>query len=127
MKETSTAEEKQTLVFTKNNRLKCSRRFRYLRKRNQPFFVQEAEIVLSKSKPSSVKSQVYVNYLQIILQQKHISERLDGNVKSKALDLAEMMHIQPQQSGYKKNYQYNIRKASTFTFSKNEVFQASSF
>ncbi|KAG1135445.1 hypothetical protein G6F37_012815 [Rhizopus arrhizus] len=32
MKETSTVEEKQTLIFTKNNRSKCSRHFRYLRK-----------------------------------------------------------------------------------------------
>ncbi|KAG0759495.1 hypothetical protein G6F22_019365 [Rhizopus arrhizus] len=37
MKETSTVEEKQTLIFIKNNRSKCPRHFRYLRKRTQPF------------------------------------------------------------------------------------------
>lgn len=55
-----------------------------------------------ESTDSSVKSQMYINYLQIMLQQKCISERLNDSVKSKVLGLAEMMHIQPQQRGYKK-------------------------
>jgi hypothetical protein len=42
MKETSTVEEKQPLIFSKNNRSKCSTNFRYLRKRTQPFVVQKA-------------------------------------------------------------------------------------
>jgi hypothetical protein len=42
MKETSTVEEKQTLIFTKNNSSKCSRHFRYLRKCTQPFVAQKA-------------------------------------------------------------------------------------
>ncbi|KAG0865831.1 hypothetical protein G6F16_009917 [Rhizopus arrhizus] len=54
MKETSTTEEKQTFIFTKNNRSKCSRHFRYLRKRTQPFVVQKAEAILSRSEPNSV-------------------------------------------------------------------------
>ncbi|KAG1040758.1 hypothetical protein G6F43_012222 [Rhizopus delemar] len=53
MKETSTVEEKQTLIFTKNNRSKCSRHFRYLRKNTQPFVVQKAEAVLSRSESNS--------------------------------------------------------------------------
>ncbi|KAG1290811.1 hypothetical protein G6F66_008331 [Rhizopus arrhizus] len=167
MKETSTVEEKQTLIFTKNNRSKCSRQFRYLRKRTQPFVVQKAEAILSRSEPnsvnlkkfvqyiktralvkntlyeyygnettkskekyfpesefdfrvdkkcnlyygnlpigrihgffpqpenystgSSVNSQLYATYLQTMLQQKHISERLDDNEKSKVLGVAKEM------------------------------------
>ncbi|KAG1150010.1 hypothetical protein G6F37_011296 [Rhizopus arrhizus] len=49
MKETSTVEENQTLIFTKNNHSKCSRHFRYLRKRTQPFVIQKAEAILSRS------------------------------------------------------------------------------
>ncbi|KAG1019887.1 hypothetical protein G6F26_009744 [Rhizopus arrhizus] len=167
MKETSTVEEKQTLIFTKNNRSKCSKYFRYLRKRTQPFVVQKAETILSRSEfnsvdlkkfvqyiktrasvkntlyeyygnettkskekyfpesefdfrvdkkcnlyygnlpigrihgffpqpenystGSSVNSQLYATYLQTMLQQKHISERLDDNEKSKVLGVAKEM------------------------------------
>ncbi|KAG1008285.1 hypothetical protein G6F27_006634 [Rhizopus arrhizus] len=141
MKETSTVEEKQTLIFTKNNRSKCSKYFRYLRKRTQPFVVQKAETILSRSEFNSVdlkkfvqyiktrasvkntlyeyygnettkskekyfpesefdfrvdqkisvKSQLYATYLQTMLQQKHISERLDDNEKSKVLGVAKEM------------------------------------
>jgi hypothetical protein len=174
MKGTSTVEEKQILIFTKNNRSKCSRHFRYLRKRTQPFVVQKAEAILSRSESnpvdskkfvqyiktgasvkntlyryyrnkttksketyfpesefdfrvdqkcnlyygnlfiarihgffpqhenystdSSVKSQLYPTYLQTMLQQKHISERLDDSEKSKVLGLAKEMYRRPQQS-----------------------------
>ncbi|KAG1054613.1 hypothetical protein G6F43_003387 [Rhizopus delemar] len=54
MKETSTVEEKQILIFTKNNCSKCSRHFGYLRKRTQPFVVQKAEAVLSRCESNSV-------------------------------------------------------------------------
>ncbi|KAG1321405.1 hypothetical protein G6F62_010837 [Rhizopus arrhizus] len=60
MKETSTVEEKQTLIFTKNNRSKCSRHFRYLRKRTQPFVVQKAEAILSRSESNSVDLKKFV-------------------------------------------------------------------
>jgi hypothetical protein len=60
MKETSTAEEKQTLIFTKNNHSKCSRHFRYLRKHTQPFVVQKAEEVLYRSESNSVDSKKFV-------------------------------------------------------------------
>ncbi|KAG0811456.1 hypothetical protein G6F20_007141 [Rhizopus arrhizus] len=61
MKETSTVEEKQTLIFTKNNRSKCSRHFRYLRRRAQPFVVQKAEAILSRSKSNSVDLKKFVH------------------------------------------------------------------
>ncbi|KAG1481407.1 hypothetical protein G6F57_004489 [Rhizopus arrhizus] len=64
MKETSTAEEKQTFIFTKNNRSKCSRHFRYLRKRTQPFVVQKAEAILSRSEPNSVDLKKFVQYIK---------------------------------------------------------------
>ncbi|KAG0821505.1 hypothetical protein G6F26_011539 [Rhizopus arrhizus] len=168
MKETSTVKEKQTLIFIKNNRSKCSRRFRYLRKRTQPFVVQKVETILSRSESNSVnlkkfvqyiktrasvkktlyeyyenettksketyfpesefdfrvdqkcnlyygnlfiarirdffpqpenystdsfvKSQLYTTYLQTLLKQKHISERLDDSEKSKILVLAKEMN-----------------------------------
>jgi hypothetical protein len=60
MKETSTVEEKQTLIFTKNNRSKCSRHFRYLRKRTQPFVVQKAEVILFRSESNSVNLKNFV-------------------------------------------------------------------
>ncbi|KAG1038925.1 hypothetical protein G6F43_012612 [Rhizopus delemar] len=194
MKETSTVEEKQTLIFTKNNRSKCSRHFRYLRKRTQPFVVQKAEEVLSRcesnsvnlkkfvqyiktrasvkttlyeyygnettksketyfpesefdfrvdqkcnlyygnlfiarirgffpqpenySTDSSVKSQLYDTYLQIMLQQKHISERLDDSEKSKALGLAKEMYRRSQKSNYKKTISTTLEKLQLLPFRK---------
>ncbi|KAG1379464.1 hypothetical protein G6F61_004929 [Rhizopus arrhizus] len=60
MKETSTVEEKQLLIFIKNNRSKCSRHFRYLRKRTQPFVVQKVETILSRSESNSVDLKKFV-------------------------------------------------------------------
>ncbi|KAG0950664.1 hypothetical protein G6F66_004561 [Rhizopus arrhizus] len=60
MKETSTVEEKQTFIFTKNNRSKCSRNFRYLRKHTQPFVVQKVEAILSRSESNSVDLKKFV-------------------------------------------------------------------
>ncbi|KAG1132354.1 hypothetical protein G6F38_013307 [Rhizopus arrhizus] len=194
MKETSIVEEKQTLIFTKNNRSKCSRHFRYLRKRTQPFVVQKAEAILSRSESnsvdlkkfvqyiktrasvkntlyeyyekettkskeayfpesefdfrvdqncnlyygnlfiarirgffpqpenystdSSVKSQLYATYLQTMLQQKHISERLDDNEKSKVLGLAKEMYRRPQQSNYKKAISTALERLQLLPFRK---------
>ncbi|KAG1505783.1 hypothetical protein G6F52_012054 [Rhizopus delemar] len=194
MKETNTIEEKQTLIFTKNNRSKCSRHFRYLRKRTQPLAVQKAEAILSRSESSSVnlrrfvqyiqtrasvkhtlyeyygnettksketyfpesefdfrvdqkcnlyygslfiakirdffpqpenystdsfvKSQPYATYLQIMLQQKHISERLDDSEKSKALGLAKEMYRQSQKSNYKKTISTALEKLQLLPFRK---------
>jgi hypothetical protein len=64
MKETSTVEEKQTLIFTKHNSSKCSRHFRYLRKRSQPFVVQKAEAILSRSESNSVNLKKFVQYIK---------------------------------------------------------------
>ncbi|KAG1376449.1 hypothetical protein G6F61_007586 [Rhizopus arrhizus] len=179
MKETSTVEEKQTLIFTKNNRSKCSRNFRYLRKRTQPFVVQEAEAILSRSESnsvdskkfvqyiktralsketyfpesefdfrvdqkcnlyygnlfiarirgffpqpenystdSSIKSQLYATYLQTMLQQKHISERLDDSEKSKVLGLEKEMCRRPRQSNYKKTTSTALEKLQLLHFRK---------
>ncbi|KAG1548595.1 hypothetical protein G6F45_002673 [Rhizopus arrhizus] len=67
MKEASTVEEKQTLIFTKNNRSKCSRNFRYLKKHTRPFVVQEAEAILSRSESNSVN----LKKLYSTLKQEH--------------------------------------------------------
>ncbi|KAG1027612.1 hypothetical protein G6F25_012534 [Rhizopus arrhizus] len=64
MKETSTVEEKQSLIFSKNNRSKCSRQFRYLRKRTQPFVVQKVETILSRSESNSVDLKKFVQYIK---------------------------------------------------------------
>ncbi|KAG0765925.1 hypothetical protein G6F24_004031 [Rhizopus arrhizus] len=194
MKEISTAEEKQTFIFTKNNRSKCSRHFRYLRKRTQPFVVQKAEAILYRSESnsvnlkkfvqyiktrasvknnlyeyygnettksketyfpesdfdfrvdqkcnlyygnlfiartrgffprpknystdSSVEPQMYATYLQTMLQQKHISERLDDSEKSKVLELAKEMCRRPQQSNYKKTISTALEKLQLLPFRK---------
>ncbi|KAG1392031.1 hypothetical protein G6F60_012263 [Rhizopus arrhizus] len=176
MKETSTVEEKQTLIFTKNNRSKCSRHFRYLRKRTQPFVVQKAEAILSRSESNSVdlkkfvqyiktrasvktilyeyygnettksketyfpesefdfrvdqkisvNSQLYATYLQIMLQQKHISERLDDSEKSKVLGLAKEMCRRPHQSNYKKTISTVLERLQLLPFRKLK-FSSKSF
>ncbi|KAG0891114.1 hypothetical protein G6F34_011942 [Rhizopus arrhizus] len=194
MKETSTVEEKQTLIFIKNNRSKCPRHFRYLRKRTQPFVIQKAEAILSRSESnsvdlkkfvqyiktrasvkntlyeyyenettksketyfpesefdfrvdqkcnlyygnlfiarirgffpqpenystdSSVKSQLYPTYLQTMLQQNHISERLDDSEKIKVLELAKEMCRRPQQSNYKKTINTALEKLQLLPFRK---------
>ena len=62
MKESSSVEEKQKLIFTKNNRTKRSRHFRSLRKRNMPSVVQEAESVFSKFESKSVNLEKFIKY-----------------------------------------------------------------
>ncbi|KAG1157186.1 hypothetical protein G6F37_006929 [Rhizopus arrhizus] len=172
MKETSTVEEKQTLIFTKNNHSKCSRHFRYLRKHSKKFVqyiktrasvknilyeyygnktTKSKETYLSESEfdfrvdqkcnlyygnlfiarirgffpqpenystDSSVKSQLYATYLQTMLQQKHISERLDDSEKSKVLGLAKEEYRQPQQSNYKKTISKALEKLQLLPFRK---------
>ncbi|GAA5806896.1 hypothetical protein MFLAVUS_000244 [Mucor flavus] len=52
LKETSTPDEKKTVIFTKNCYTKCFRHFRSLRKRNQPAVIKEAEANLSEAESS---------------------------------------------------------------------------
>ncbi|KAG1046546.1 hypothetical protein G6F43_010972 [Rhizopus delemar] len=131
MKEISTVEEKQTFIFTKNNRSKCSRHFKYLRKHTQPFVAQKAEAILSRPESNSVNlkmfvqyiktrasSQLYATYLQIMLQQKHISERLDDSEKSKVLGLAKEMYRRSQKSNYKKTISTELEKLQLLPFRK---------
>ncbi|KAG1426211.1 hypothetical protein G6F58_001594 [Rhizopus delemar] len=84
MKETSTVEEKQTLIFTKNNRSKCSRNFRYLRKRTQPFVVQKAEAILSRSESNSVDSKKFVQYIKTKASVKNTLYEYYGNETTKS-------------------------------------------
>ncbi|KAG1148851.1 hypothetical protein G6F37_008979 [Rhizopus arrhizus] len=67
---------------------------------------------------SSVKSQLYATYLQTMLQQKHISERLDDSEKSKVLELAKEMYRRPQQSNYKKAISAALEKLQVLSFRK---------
>ncbi|KAG1141528.1 hypothetical protein G6F37_007603 [Rhizopus arrhizus] len=64
MEETSTVEEKQVLIFTKNNGSKCLGYFKYLRKCTQPFVVQKAEAILSRSESNSVNLKKFVQYIK---------------------------------------------------------------
>ncbi|KAG1416609.1 hypothetical protein G6F59_009203 [Rhizopus arrhizus] len=70
------------------------------------------------STDSSVKSQLYPTYLQTMLQQKHISERLDDSEKSKVLELAKEMCRRPQQSNYKKTISTALEKLQLLPFRK---------
>ncbi|KAG1149874.1 hypothetical protein G6F37_001259 [Rhizopus arrhizus] len=70
------------------------------------------------STDSSVKSQLYPTYLQTMLQQKHISERLDDSEKSKVLGLAKEMCRRPQQSNYKKTISTALEKLQLLPFRK---------
>ncbi|KAG0944881.1 hypothetical protein G6F57_002329 [Rhizopus arrhizus] len=84
MKETSTVEEKQTLIFTKNNRSKCSGHFGYLRKRTQPFVVQKAEAILSRSESNSVNLKKFVQYITTRVSVKNTLYDYDGNETTKS-------------------------------------------
>ncbi|KAG1140606.1 hypothetical protein G6F37_001162 [Rhizopus arrhizus] len=84
MKETSTVEGKQTLIFTKNNRSKCSRHFRYLRKRTQPFVDQKAEAILSRSEFNSVDLKKFVQYIKIRASVKTTLYEYYGNETTKS-------------------------------------------
>ncbi|KAG1052393.1 hypothetical protein G6F43_005460 [Rhizopus delemar] len=175
MKETSSVEEKQTLIFTKNNRSKSEailsrsesnsvnlKKFvQYIKTRasvkNTLYEYYGNETTKSKetyfpesefdfrvdqkcnlyygnlfiariggflpqpknySTDSSVESQLYVTYLQIMLQQKHISERLNDSEKSKVLGLAKEMYRQPQQNSYKKTISTALEKLQLLPFRK---------
>lgn len=60
---TSTAEEKQIMTYTINDRLKCSRRFKGLRNGNKAGVIQESESTLSKTECNSVILQKYIAHL----------------------------------------------------------------
>jgi hypothetical protein len=70
------------------------------------------------STDSSVKSQLYATYLQTMLQQKHISEGLDDNEKSKVIGLAKEMYRRPQQINYKKAISTALEKLQLLSFRK---------
>jgi acyl-coenzyme A synthetase/AMP-(fatty) acid ligase len=53
-----------------------------------------------------------------MLQQKHISERLDDSEKSKVLVLAKEMYRRPQQSNYKKTISTALEKLQLLPFRK---------
>ncbi|KAG1565858.1 hypothetical protein G6F50_009677 [Rhizopus delemar] len=84
MKETSTVEEKQRLIFTKNNRSKYSRHFRYLRKHTQPFVVQKAESILSRSESNSVNLKKFIQYIKTRASVKNTLYEYYGNETTKS-------------------------------------------
>ncbi|KAG1565310.1 hypothetical protein G6F50_010191 [Rhizopus delemar] len=84
MKETSTVEEKQTLIFTKNNRSKCSRHFRYLKKHTQPFVVQKVEVILSRSESNSVNLKKFIQYIKTRTSVKTTLYEYYGNETTKS-------------------------------------------
>lgn len=194
MKESSSVEEKQKLIFTKNNRTKRSRHFRSLRKRNMPSVVQEAESVFSRFESKSVnlekfikytkarslvekilyeyygnetakptrtyypgydfdfhidqrgnlyygslfvvrirgfypqpenksddialKSQTYANYIQIMLLQRHILERLTDRIRYEVQRLAQAIYEQPQENGHKAKISTLLERLHLLPFRK---------
>lgn len=64
MKETSTVEKKQILIFSKNNRSQRFRHFRSLRKQNHPHIVKEAEAILSNCESGSVNAEKFMDYMK---------------------------------------------------------------
>jgi hypothetical protein len=72
------------------------------------------------STDSSVRFQLYATYLQIMLQQKHILEKLDDSEKSKDLGLAKEMYRRPQQSNYKKIISKALEKLQLLPFRKSK-------
>jgi hypothetical protein len=64
MKETSTAKDKQTLVYTKMTRNKIARHFKILRKKTKPEMIKAAEVILSNTKSSSVDVGNYIKYIK---------------------------------------------------------------
>ena len=64
MKENSTVKEKKTLIFTKNDRSKCSIQFRFLKKQNKPATIQDADTILSDCSSKSVSLGVFRNYVE---------------------------------------------------------------
>src|SRR6478735_12738411 len=84
MKETNTVEEKQILIFTKNNSSKCSRHFRYLRKRTQLFVVQKTEVTLSRSESNSIILKKFVQCIKTRASVKNTSYEYYGNETTKS-------------------------------------------
>ncbi|KAG1054993.1 hypothetical protein G6F43_003024 [Rhizopus delemar] len=87
MKETNTVEEKQTLIFAKNNRSKCSKQFRYLKKYTQPFVVQKAEAILSRSESNSVNLKKFVQYIKTRASVKSTLHEYYGNETAKSKEI----------------------------------------
>ncbi|EIE79429.1 hypothetical protein RO3G_04134 [Rhizopus delemar RA 99-880] len=84
LKETSTVEEKRTLIFTKNSRSKCSGHFRYLRKCTQPFVIQKAEATLFRPESNSVNLEKFVRYIKTRASGKHTLYEYYGNESTKS-------------------------------------------
>ncbi|KAI9259960.1 hypothetical protein EDC94DRAFT_641096 [Helicostylum pulchrum] len=59
-----TVKEKKTFIFTKNNRTKLSKHFRYLRKRSQPFTIKATEAAHFETDPSSISVDKFVQYIK---------------------------------------------------------------
>ncbi|CEG76434.1 hypothetical protein RMATCC62417_11331 [Rhizopus microsporus] len=64
MKETSAAQNKQVMVYTKMTRTKVSRHYRILQKKTKPASVKSSEAKLAKTKSFSVKIEEYETYIK---------------------------------------------------------------
>ncbi|ORE09056.1 hypothetical protein BCV72DRAFT_321325 [Rhizopus microsporus var. microsporus] len=62
--ETSTAQNKQVMVYTKMTRTKVSSHYRILQKKTKPASVKSSEAKLAKTKSSSVKIEEYETYIK---------------------------------------------------------------
>ncbi|KAI9486710.1 MAG: hypothetical protein EXX96DRAFT_627153 [Benjaminiella poitrasii] len=64
IKETSMTQEKETFIFTKNNRSKFLRHFRILRKQSKPSNADAAESILFGTRSSRVNLDTFVQYIE---------------------------------------------------------------
>ncbi|KAI7899012.1 uncharacterized protein BX663DRAFT_546004 [Cokeromyces recurvatus] len=124
MKETSVVKHKKVLVFTKNDRSRRSSHFRTLRKSTKPSMVESAEALLSKTPSSTVDVVKFVDYIKtrlsvgnLMLQQRHISERLDDRVKNRVLELVEKM-IADEEVNLKQHISELLEKLQVLPFRK---------
>ncbi|KAG2193824.1 hypothetical protein INT47_004691 [Mucor saturninus] len=105
MKETSTVKEKQTLIFTKNNRSKWPRHFRYLRNQNKPLVVQEAETTLSKTESKSTNLE---NYIQYIKARSSVNDTLTDYYGNETLKPKEISYFPESEFSFRVDHKCNL-------------------
>ncbi|PHZ09527.1 uncharacterized protein RHIMIDRAFT_240649 [Rhizopus microsporus ATCC 52813] len=158
--ETSTAQNKQVMVYTKMTRTKVSSHYRILQKKTKPASVKSSEAKLAKTKSSSVKIEEYetyiktrasvekpictldicslarirgyfpqpnestgidmhATYLELMIKQRHISERLDNGGKAKLLGIvAKMSKESSDQDSLKQQASQILEKLQVLPFRK---------
>ncbi|KAG2210265.1 hypothetical protein INT47_003250 [Mucor saturninus] len=108
---TSTVKEKQTLIFTKNNRSKCSRHFRYLRNQNKPLVVQEAETTLSKTESKSTNLEKYIQYIKA---RSFVNDTLTDYYGNETLKPQEISYFPESEFSFRVDHKCNLYYGNIF-------------